>query len=230
MGLRGLLEPLASVLTLAMLLIHGDDPKARTRPKDGLITRVVTLITPATMEKLNLTEEQRQQIDVIDQEFQQKRQQALTRAAFKLYGMVNAAEEATEPAPALVVGHEITGGLLETSRIRAEYEKRVTAVLNDQQRAEYLRLKANPPREVRESRKARAKEPRENLLLLMKPVQNQLGLSDEQKQKVEAIEVNTEAQIRALLTDQQRKKYDEIVAELRRDSETRPDRRNKNRD
>lgn len=216
--LREFFGAVLGMVAMALALSHSDDPKPKAKQRDGLFARVIWLVPEPTLEKLNLTDEQKQKIQEIDQEFQSKRQESLTKAAFKLYGMVNAPDDGPqEPAPALAITHEITGGLLETRRIRAAYEQKFVAVLNENQRAEYQRLKALTPRERREARNVREKDMRENLLLFMRPVQDQLGLDEEQIKRIDAIESDTQTRLRTVLTDEQRAKYEKLIADLRKE-------------
>lgn len=214
--MTGLIVGLAS----AAAAWSDDPPSDPRRPREGPFTRLSTLVPTHIRGQLNLDAAQQGQIDQIESEFRERRRQMLIKSALQFYSALERTDDEEAPVePAPAIGHEVTGGLLETARIRADYEGRVLAVLNDQQKDAYRRLKNTaPPRgPVHETRKPKPTAGHHDLMLFLGPVQDQLGLTDDQRQRVIALRSETEFKLRAILSEDQRRKYESLIDEIKKE-------------
>jgi hypothetical protein len=186
-------------------------------PRVGLITRIVHLLPSAWAEEMHLDAQQQQQIRKLEQEFDQKRQQILFKTAAHVVGIVQSLqkEEQREAAPVLAIVHDITGGLLDARRIRVAYDKKLLAVLNEEQKEQYLELKERGPEQRRERRLARQAVRGGTVetgpwLLFSTETQRQLHLTPEQKQKLTALRQEMEQKLQDVLTQEQQKRFEEL--------------------
>jgi hypothetical protein len=209
---------LAMVLALAgTAQAQKEQERNKLRPRSGLFARIIELLPQDFADELNLDAQQRQKIQGLQEEFDQRRTQALIRSAMQVAGLINGLqkEDNREAAPVLAIAHEVTGGLLDERRLRVEYEKRMLALFNDEQREKYAELKERGPEERRERRLAR-QEGRGTSVgtgpwqLLSPPVQRELHLNPEQKQKLADLRREMERQFRDVLTEDQQKRFDEL--------------------
>ncbi len=195
-------------LTLALgSLGSAGDPPAKSAP-----AKRTGILVPARLEaELKLTDEQREQIAKIEAAFKQRRQGALMMTALKMKGLFDRIDQddPREAMPVLTIANEVTGTLAKMRQTRLEYEKKVLAVLTEDQKARYLAWRERSPREKRLERKAKRLErgePRGPLPDLDKELQ----LTPEQHKQLAEMEREWEARFRRLLTEDQRKRYDEL--------------------
>jgi hypothetical protein len=186
-----------------------EDSKVRKgdRERDGLIARVIHLMPPGFAPHLNLTQEQQKSIQKLDQEFKEKRRDALTKTVVKVMSIVESmqAEEDEELAPVLAICHEITGGLLESRRTRMAYEQKMLGVLDVQQKQKFARLKEMSPHERRQQRLDGSEEAAEPPLKGLERLQ----LTPEQRKRVAELRQEMEMKLRDLLTEEQRQQLDQ---------------------
>jgi Spy/CpxP family protein refolding chaperone len=173
--------------------------------RDGVVGRILHLMPPAFTADLRLTEEQRDQIQKLEQEFNSKRLGSLMKTVSRVMAIVDsmdAGEGDKEVAPVLALCHEITGGLLESRRSHMLYEKKMMTLLNADQQAKFTALKEHGPRLLAERQGVTRS-------LHFYPSQEGLQLTDQQKQKVGELQREMETRFRELLTEEQRRHFDE---------------------
>jgi Spy/CpxP family protein refolding chaperone len=186
------------------------------RPRDGLIVRLLHLMPPGCAEELELTAEQRRQIAQLEREFQPKRREALLKAVGHVVSIVdsitNDRGEQRETAPVLAILHEVTGGLLESRHLRADYEQKMLGLLDDEQRERYAEFKERGPRERRERRQAREwagkRIVHEERLLASPRADRRLQLTSKQKQQVADLQREWDTKMRSILTPEQLRMVD----------------------
>jgi Spy/CpxP family protein refolding chaperone len=173
---------------------------------DGLIARTIHLLPPAIAAELNLKPEQKAQIQRIEEEYRNKRREAILDAAGKVMTIVDGVQDGGdfESAPTLAICHEITGGLLQSRRARIAYEKKMLAVLDDRQKDEFARLKNMGPLRPRRANPIEEAEPRFSVTKRAEA----LNLTDEQKTKLAEMQREMENRFRELLTPEQRQRLD----------------------
>jgi len=184
----------------------------REKERDGLIGRVLHLMPPRFAAELRLTAEQRSQIQKLEQEFKAKRIESLMRTVARVMAIVESldADEADkEPAPVLALAHEVTGGLLESRRTRMKYEKEMLTLLNPEQQVKFAHLKELRPRDRREHAAHRMDGTTTFHFYYSAQGQEKLQLTDEQKRQFRELQKEIETRLRALLTEDQRRIFDE---------------------
>lgn len=190
------------------------EKKEKKEPKDkggdGLIARVFHLVPPGFAAELNLTADQKKQIQALEGEFKTKKMEALMKTVGKVMVIIDSLEaddELREPAPVLALTHEITGALLESRRMRLGYEQKVVALLNADQKATFAELKERP----RDRRFAGKDKPGKTTIhfYYTPEGQDRLQLTNEQKQKFAEMQKQLEQSFRSLLTEDQRRMLDD---------------------
>jgi hypothetical protein len=182
----------------------GAESKKQPPRTDSRIARFMSLMPAGLEQELQLSSEQRTKIQQLNQEFNQKRLATLVGTGMKVMSIMDSGKEKAEPAPVLAIVHEITGALLETRRSRVGFEKKMLAVLSDEQKVTYENWKEHPPNR---RLKAGKKHASEAVSLFSSHTQDKLQLNEEQKKKVSALE----KELRAILTDEQRVQYDQLT-------------------
>jgi Spy/CpxP family protein refolding chaperone len=185
-----------------------DDDKDRV----GVIGRVLHLMPPAFAAELKLTTEQQGQIQKLEQEFKAKRVKTLMQTVTRVMAIIESMEADDpdkETAPVLALGHEITGGLLETRRTRIGYEKKLITLLSAEQQAKFAHLKERRTRGGRELA-AHPEGAITSLHFYSPQGQEKLQLTDDQKRKLNELQRDLEVRLRAFLTDEQRRVFDEM--------------------
>jgi Spy/CpxP family protein refolding chaperone len=185
--------------------------RSRTRG-DGMIARLLHLMPPAFAEELNLDAEQQQKINGLETEFRKKRQEILVQTGVQVYSIIDKLgeeEDKREPAPVLAIAHEITGGLLQCRRLRAGYEQKMLALLNAQQREDFIDLKEQPiaRRELRS--RGEFWQP------LSPRVERGLQLTEEQRRQLTDLRKQWESQFRNMLTEDQRERWERMARSAR---------------
>jgi Spy/CpxP family protein refolding chaperone len=185
-----------------------DDDKERL----GLIGRVLHLMPPAFATELKLTTEQQGQIQKLEQEFKEKRRASLMQTVTRVMVIIESMEaddDDKETAPVLALAHEITGGLLETRRSRIGFEKKMMALLNVEQQVKFGHLKDRKSRGMHELA-AHTQGANTTLHFYSPQGQEKLQLTDEQRRKLGELQRDLEVRLRAFLTDDQRRVFDEM--------------------
>jgi hypothetical protein len=193
----------------------GDEPKAGAKPAPA---KQGGVLLPATIEaELNLDDAQREKVRKLEAEFKQRRQGGVMMTGLKMKALFDRLDDgdAREAMPVLTIANEVTGVLLKMRQTRLEYEKKVMAVLNDEQRAKYAAWLTRSPREKRIERKAKRQERTE--VRSPPDLDRELQLTPEQLRKLAELDREWEQRFRKLLTEEQRRRYDELMRNAPRD-------------
>jgi hypothetical protein len=203
-------------VTLALVSLGSAGPQAGDAPNPGAKTPPAKrggLLLPANVEaELKLDDAQREKVRQIEAGFKQRRQGSVMMTGLKmkaLFDRLDDGGDARAAMPVLSIANEVTGVLLKMRQTRLEYEKKLMAVLNDEQRAQYAAWLASSPREKRAERKAKRKEGFEARPL--PDLDQELQLTPEQHRKLAEMEREWEHRFRKLLTEEQRRRYDELM-------------------
>jgi len=107
--------------------------------------------------------------------------------------------------PVLSIAHEVTGTLQKMRQTRLEYEKKLLAVLTEDQRARYLAWRERSAREKRLERKGKLLD-RGELRGPLPDLDKALQLTPEQHKRLAEMDREWEARLRKLLNEEQRKR------------------------
>ena len=194
------------VLTLALVALGSAGPPAD--PKAAPAKRGGQLL-PADLEaELKLNDAQRDKVRKLEADFKQRRQGALMMTGLKMKGLFDRLDQDDQRAamPVLTIANEVTGALVKMRQTRLEFEKRVMDVLDEQQRAVYGAWLARSPREKRAERKGLRAD-----VVPLPDLDKELQLTPEQHRKLGEMEREWEQRFRKLLTEEQRRRYDELT-------------------
>jgi hypothetical protein len=194
------------VLTLALVALVRAGPPAA--PRQGGKASGGQLLPESLAAELKLNDEQRDKISKLEADFKQRRQGALFMTGLKMKGLFDRLDQddARAAMPVLTIANEVTGALVKMRQTRLEFEKRVMDVLDEQQRAAYAAWLRRSPREKRAERKALRAEMRP-----LPDLDKELQLTPEQHRKLAEMEREWEQRFRKLLTEEQRRRYDELM-------------------
>jgi len=202
-------------VTLALVSLGSAGPQAGDDPKDGVKPAPAKrsgVLLPAKLEAdLNLSDAQREKIHKLEAEFKQRRQGGVMMTGLKMKALFDRLDDgdAREAAPVLTIANEVSGVLLKMRQTRLEYEKKVMAVLNDDQRAKYTAWRDRSPREKRIERKAKGNDRGAGRPL--PDLDRELQLTPEQHRKLAEMDREWEHRLRQLLSEEQRRRYDELM-------------------
>ncbi len=199
-------------LTVGLVSLGSAGPPPDQAPNDIVKPRPATLVPRALEAALQLSPEQLEKIRTIEAEFKQRRQGMLMMTGLKMKGLFNRLDENNprEAMPVLTIANEVTGVLFKMRQTRIEFEKKVMTVLNDEQRARYAAWLERSPREKRAERKAKRFE-RNEIRQPLPDLDKELQLTPEQQRKLAALEYEWQQRFRKLLTEEQRRRYDELM-------------------
>lgn len=210
-------------VTLALVSLGSAGPQAGDAPKDGAKAAPVTrggLLLPANLEaELKLDDAQRAKVRQIEAEFKQRRQGAVMMTGLKMKALFDRLDDdnARAATPVLTIANEVTGVLLKMRQTRLDCEKKLMAVLNDEQRAKYAAWLDRSPREKRAERKAKRNE--RGAARPLPDLDAELQLTPEQLRKLAEMDREWEHRFRKLLTEEQRRRYDELMRNAPRDEQ-----------
>lgn len=190
---------------MVVLLLSGIDSaegqdRTRKRPTQAVGQGATGPLVPAGLqEKLALSKDQQEKIETLEKEFAEKSKD--TEAKMK-----EAREKARQDR-----NREALQKVIEVAqKVRGEYEDKVKAVLNDEQKKKFDEGKQagrQPGRRpgVRPAGRGDAKPD-----LASKEVQEKLMLTAEQKEKLETLRKEYEAKSVEALTKEQKEKFEEL--------------------
>jgi len=225
------------VLALVAAAPAADPKPAKERPREGLIVRLFGPVPDCCIDQLDLSADQKEKVKALAQEQEQKNKQVVTSTALKLYGIINSCrrDDGTgEPAPGLAIAHEIVGGVLECRRSRVNMERQLQGVLSPEQKEKFVQLtQERPHRANRKAQRQADRDGDDEPTAMSRRAIKRLRLDPEQEKKLAQIHDETEAKVRAVLTEEQRKKFDQMArraGEGERKSLKPKERPNKDRD
>jgi Spy/CpxP family protein refolding chaperone len=216
--LRSMVFGLGLVLVFGSLLAAADgDNKGRGETKGkgfGRFGESRALVAPEILDKLKLTDEQKDKVAKLDKEFQAKDKEAFGKSRESLRkaiedkdreGMRKAFEQTRDDRE-------------KATKLREEYEGKVTALLSTEQKKTFADAKGDRRSGFGQGGFARrpetppaGKTPATSTAgatgILAKL--DSLNLSEEQKSKVAQLQKELEAKIKDVLTDDQKKKLDD---------------------
>lgn len=209
---------LGSGLALVAVLFAGGQAEGQVRRQNQQIQIIPgrgadgPLVSKEAQEKLNLTAEQKEKIEKIEKEFADKNKDSQEKIR-------EAAQKARQDQDRTALQK-----VMETvQKQRGEFEDKVKAVLNDEQKKKFEEAKATgrrpgviQPGQVRPIGRAGDQS------LQSRDVQEKLNLTAEQKTKLEQLQKELEAKSLQVLTEQQKKQFEELKKQPARPSIRRP--------
>jgi hypothetical protein len=203
-------------VTLALVSLGSAGLTGQEGPKPGAkagvpVTKGGILLPPAIEAELRLDDVQRAKVRMLEAEFKQRRQGGVMMTGLRMKALFDRLDDgnAREAMPVLTIANEVTGVLMKMRQARLDYEKKVMAVLNDEQRAKYAAWLERSPREKRLERKAKRIDRGEARPL--PDLDRELQLTPEQHRKLAEMDREWEQRFRKLLTEEQRRRYDELL-------------------
>src|SRR5262245_56187833 len=132
---------LTAWLTLAL---GGQIQDAQAKGEPPLV-----LVPPALAAELKLSEQQRTKVDALEKEFQTQHKTAMMMTMLKVKTIMDKVERDEESAPALAIASAVTSSLLELKRTRANYEKKLLEMLDQEQQQKFRAWQKLKPKEKR---------------------------------------------------------------------------------
>jgi hypothetical protein len=197
-------------LGLALVLVSGPQVMAQNRiqiQRPAIGAASGPLVPAELQDKLKLTDEQKKKLADLEKEFQGKSKEAndkLTQIRAKIRDRtpVEAVQQLREQMQAV-------------RQLRADYEGKVKALLDDDQKKKY-EAEARPARpaiQIQPALPLRRPAPNAPGQLLPADVLEKLNLTAEQKEKLEKLLKEYENKALDVLTDEQKKKYEDLKKE-----------------
>jgi hypothetical protein len=218
-------------LSLALVLAALGDNRADAQQRQDIQKRLEQLqqrgigqaggplVSAEAKDKLNLTAEQKEKVAKLEKEFEEitgKAREALQKA------LQDRSSGSTVPREKLREMREAT------EKLRTEYEGKLTALLTDEQKRKFEEAKQTArPRggfgqNLPNLQNIRPFGRGDDQGLQSKDVQEKLNLNNEQKTKLEQLQKEFEAKQLEVLTEEQKKKYEELKKQPARPNIRRP--------
>jgi hypothetical protein len=138
---------LGVAVLLASVAVAGADDKAKPKVKGGLasvLDRLTNLLPPGSEDKLKLTDDQKKQTDAIQTEFTDKSKDALAAVKDEFAKNRPAIQKARKDKDRAALKEAMTpvrAKVQDFLKVRSEYEDKVRAALNDDQKKTFDELK-----------------------------------------------------------------------------------------
>jgi Spy/CpxP family protein refolding chaperone len=204
---------------------RGDQPGQRFSGGMPVIGRI---LSDDVLEKLKLTDEQKKKVEQIQNELQDKFQEATAKLREDIQkAFQNMDREARRQAT-----EQMREVMEKAQKIREEFMAKVTAILNEEQKKKFEELKRDLPSFGSGAFRGFGQPPPfgrpgpgqppfgrfgppelAKKDLTSTEVQQRLGLSTKQKEKLARLQKKFEEKSLAVLTEEQKKKYEEIKKE-----------------
>jgi len=165
------------------------------------------LVPPEVQERLRLSAEQKEKVAKLQQEFQDKNKDALAKIKDGLAQARQAQQKAREDkdrAAFRTASEQLQAQEQALRQLRTGPEAKLLEVLTPEQKQTYAAAKTGTP-----ARPAVAAAGGVNQLLLPQ-VQERLGLTAEQKEKLAKLQQELETKLRGVLTEEQWKRFQEM--------------------
>jgi Spy/CpxP family protein refolding chaperone len=174
------------------------------------------LLSADGLEKLKLTDEQKKQYDKIEAEYKDKQKDLLAKVRESVQG--GNAQGITEAL------RNLRG---DQQKLRNDYLAKVEGTLTDEQKKTFADVKKEQPGRGRGAGGLQLPNlPGRNAPtppvgdVLSKAAQEKLKLTDEQKKKLDELQKETETKLNSILTDEQKKHLEELKKDASRAPET----------
>lgn len=203
-------------VVLAVLSVAEGQDRAQKRRFAGVAPGASgPLVSAELKEKLALSKEQKEQVEKIEQEYAEKtkdsdsklkeaRQKAIQEKNREAFQKIREMSETAQ-------------------KVRGEYQDKIKAVLNDEQKKKFDEgSQAARPSAPRVGFRPGSRGSEAKTDLTSKEVQDKLGLSAEQKTKLEQLQKDYDAKMADVLTKEQKDKLEELKKEPARPRFRRP--------
>jgi Spy/CpxP family protein refolding chaperone len=190
---------------LGGLVQAADDAKARERGKRGQLPGAALDLLPADLdEKLALSTEQKEKLARLREEVRARQKAVLEK-------LRDAMQQARQNKDRDKLREQFQAFRQEAEKLRDEVQAKLKELLSDEQKKKFEELKKSLP-QAGERPFGRFGFPQRAApgQLLPPELQERLGLTAEQKEKIAKLQQETEAKLRDVLTDEQKKKLDEL--------------------
>jgi Spy/CpxP family protein refolding chaperone len=200
---------LALVLAASVALPAGAQDEKKGRDKGKLFERLSELIPADAVEKLKLTDEQKEKFTKLQKEYTEKQ-----KAAFE--NSRDAIKKAFEDKDREAVKKAFEESKTAVEKVRNEFFDKASGLLTDEQKKKLEEIKKDRPNiggfnpGNRPEGRPGAGGPAAPGQVLPPALQEQLKLTDEQKEKLAKLQKETEGKLMDLLTDEQKKKLEEL--------------------
>jgi Spy/CpxP family protein refolding chaperone len=217
---------LLALVALTASLAAADEPKKDDQKKEQPRGRAPAQLQPDRflgqgpllsadgLEKLKLTDEQKKQYDKIEAEYKDKQKD--------LYAKVREAAQGGNARGAAEALRNMRG---DQQKLRTDHLAKVEGILTDEQKKTFADAKKEQP--GRGGRGAgglqlpnlpgrNAPTPAPVGDVLSKAAQEKLKLTDEQKKKLDELQKETESKLNGILTDEQKKQLEELKKDTSR--------------
>lgn len=191
-----------------------DDAKPRERGKRGQFPAAAVDLLPADLdEKLALSTEQKEKLARLRDDVRARQKAVLDK-------LRDAMQQARQNKDRDKLREQFQAFRQEAEKLRGEVEAKLKELLSDEQKKKFEELKKNLPQATgrpfglfaRPGFPQRAAAPGQ---LLPPELQERLGLTAEQKEKIANLQKEAETKLRDVLTDEQKKKLDELKEQRR---------------
>jgi Spy/CpxP family protein refolding chaperone len=208
-SLRCMALGIGLVLAFGSQLTAADgDQKGRDRKGKGGFERfgaARALVAPEVLDKLKLSDEQKDKVTKLDKEFQEK-----DKAAFgSLRDTVRKAAEDKDREAMKKAFEQLRDNRDKATKLREEYEGKVAALLTADQKKTFDDAKSERRQSFGQAPGRRPETPSASGTSVL-PQLERLNLSDEQKDKIAKLRKELESKIKDVLTDEQKKKLEDL--------------------
>jgi Spy/CpxP family protein refolding chaperone len=191
----------------------------KERPRSGLGSRIGQLLSPEDEAKLKLTDEQKEKVAKLQKEFREQNKETLDKLGDefgKIREALRKARADQDRDSARKAMQDLRGQFQSFQKLRDQFDAKLSALLTDEQKKLYEELrKERSPRSNFGGRRAGGRpnprsggsQPGASGLL---PREIQADLSPEQKDKLAKLQKEVETRVLSILTDEQKKRYDEL--------------------
>lgn len=169
----------------------------------GKIGEARPLLPSEGAEKLKLSDEQKDKVVTLQKEFDEKLKEATGKVRDDLK---KAIADKDKDAIKTAFG-QMREAREKEDKLRTDYESKLAALLTDEQKTKFEDVKKDQPKEGSFGRGGARRGPGQ---VLPSEIQQELKLTDEQKEKVAKLQKELEAKIMEVLTEEQKKKLDEL--------------------
>jgi Spy/CpxP family protein refolding chaperone len=206
--LRCMVFGMGLVLVFGSVLAAADgDSKGEKKGKGfGRIGETRALVAPEVLDKLKLTDEQKDKVAKLDKEFQEKDKETFGKARDALR---KAAQDKDREALKKIF-EDMRDSREKATKLREDYQGKVAALLTTEQKKTFDEAKGASRPSFGQGLARRPEAPAANTGttgILAKL--DRLNLSDDQKAKVAQLQKELEAKVKDVLTDDQKKKLDD---------------------